>query len=55
MNQQEQMTEPVEPSVMAELAELRHFKDSVLGLWCVDQDPKDKPAEWVREHAFQLT
>ena len=41
-------------SMLDELEHLRHFKDTTVGLWCVDQDPKEKSLDWIREHAFQL-
>ncbi|MEZ0611686.1 hypothetical protein ACAW74_24460 [Fibrella sp. WM1] len=55
MNEKEEITPTIESSIIAELIELRHFKDSVSGLWCVDQNPEEKTIEWVRENAFQLT
>ena len=35
-------------------ADLIHFKDSSLGLWCIDQNPKDVSKEWIEKNAFQL-
>lgn len=37
------------------IKELEHFMDTSIGLWCIDQDPKDVTKEWIEKNAFQLT
>lgn len=37
-----------------ELKALRHFKDTSVGLWCIDRDPNEVSMEWIRKHAFRL-
>lgn len=42
---------------MAELHHLRHFRDTSVGLWCVDQGPdevKKRGLKWYRKNAFRL-
>ncbi len=34
--------------------ELQYYHDTTVGLWCIDQDPKDVNIEWIRTNAFQL-
>lgn len=34
---------------------LQHYKDSTLGLYCIDRNPKDVTHEWIKENSFQLT
>ena len=33
---------------------LEYYYDTSVGLWCIDQKPKDVSLEWIRENAFQL-
>jgi len=40
--------------VKKELRELRHYRDTSEGLWCIDRDPSEVTHEWIRENAFQL-
>ena len=37
-----------------ELKALRHFKDTSVGLWCIDRNPNEVSMEWIRKHAFRL-
>lgn len=37
-----------------ELKNLRHFRDSSVGLWCIDRNPEEVSSKWIRENAFQL-
>ena len=35
--------------------DLQHYRDSTLGLYCIDQNPVDVDYEWILKHSFQLT
>lgn len=37
-----------------QIAHLEHYRDSSLGLWCIDQNPQDVTYEWIKENAFEL-
>jgi hypothetical protein len=37
------------------LRKLEYHKDTSVGLWCFDQDPKMLDLGWIRTHAFRLT
>lgn len=41
-------------SILQEVKELQYFKDTSVGLWCIDRDPKEVSKEWIEEHAFRL-
>lgn len=34
--------------------ELQYYKDTTVGLWCIDRDPKTVSKEWIDENAIQL-
>jgi len=34
---------------------LNHFRDSSIGLYCIDRNPKDVSKEWIEKYAFRLT
>jgi hypothetical protein len=36
------------------IRKLEHFKDTSVGLWCIDRDPKEMDVHWIRENCFQL-
>ena len=38
-----------------ELKELRHFKDSHLGLYAIDRNPKEVSKEWIEKNSFQIS
>ena len=38
----------------ARIKELEYYKDTSVGLWCIDRDPMEVDLEWIRENAFQL-
>ena len=44
----------MERKVKKELEELRYFKNTSVGLWCIDRDPKEVSKEWIEENAFRL-
>jgi len=37
------------------LKKLRHYKDTTIGLWCIDRNPNEVDIEWIQENSFQLT
>lgn len=34
--------------------ELQHFKESSMGLWCIDKNPNTVSLKWIKQNAFQL-
>lgn len=38
----------------AENAKLQHFKDSSIGLYCIDKNPTECSYDWIIENAFRL-
>ena len=40
--------------LFTELAELRHYKATSAGLWCIDRAPGEVSKEWIEDNAFQL-
>jgi hypothetical protein len=46
-----------EPSVWLtkkEFDDLQHFRDTAIGLWCIDKNPNEVDIEWIRRNSFQL-
>jgi len=41
-------------SALEEIKKLQHFKDSTIGLWAMDKDPKETTKEWIDENAFRI-
>lgn len=37
-----------------EIKKLRHYRDTTMGLYCIDKNPSDVSIEWIRENAFQV-
>lgn len=37
-----------------EIAELRHYRDTTKGLYCIDRNPSEVSIEWIKENAFQI-
>lgn len=37
-----------------ELKALRHYHDTTVGLFCIDQEPDEVSYEWIKENAFEL-
>jgi len=38
-----------------EIKDLQHFKDTSMGLFCIDRNPKYVEYEWILKNNFQLT
>lgn len=36
-------------------ADLIHFKNSSVGLWCIDKNPKEVSKEYIDRNCFQLS
>ncbi|MBO7337283.1 MAG: hypothetical protein J6U33_01405 [Paludibacteraceae bacterium] len=39
---------------LRKVRELQYYKDTTVGLWCIDRDPKTVSKQWIDENAFQL-
>lgn len=33
---------------------LKHYRDTSVGLFCIDKNPKDVTKEWIDKNSFQL-
>ncbi|GEM_PF-5647982 len=40
--------------LLRKVRELQYHKDTTVGLWCIDRDPKTVSKQWIDENAFQL-
>ena len=40
--------------LLRKVRELQYYKDTTVGLWCIDRDPKTVSKQWIDENAFQL-
>ncbi|MDR0830389.1 MAG: hypothetical protein LBN95_09830 [Prevotellaceae bacterium] len=49
------LTNAINAAGPKELENLRYHKDTSVGLWCIDRNPKEVSKEWINENAFQLT
>jgi len=34
---------------------LNYFRDSSIGLYCIDRNPKEVTKKWIEKYAFRLT
>jgi len=37
-----------------EIRKLVHHKDTTVGLWAIDRNPKEVSKEWIENNAFQI-
>ena len=49
-----QKIEVMESEQDSELEMLRHYYNSIKGLYCIDRDPNEVDIEWIRKNAFRL-
>lgn len=40
--------------LLRKVRELQYHKDTTVGLWCIDRNPKTVSKQWIDENAFQL-
>ncbi len=40
--------------LLRKVRELQYYKNTTVGLWCIDRDPKTVSKQWIDENAFQL-
>ena len=40
--------------LLRKVRELQYYKDTTVGLWCIDRNPKTVSKQWIDENAFQL-
>lgn len=38
----------------SEIYKLRHYRDTSLGLYCIDRNPTEVDKEWIERNSFKL-